>query len=93
MQIDQTFDYPPYLLQVLKNCPKAGLTYCELWQRRNSESKIYLLKKEIKTEFLIHRAKFENDILLLVKEGLINMHETSSAYCIELVNFISNEDE
>lgn len=81
------FRFPPYLflLQVAEHCPKALATYLLLWREIDLNHKISILKQDVPSEFLISLAKFRHDLLLLVKEGLISLHETKKNISIELV--------
>lgn len=85
----KVFDCPPpfYTEIVLDHCPQAGRTYWQIWKRRDHESKLVIQKSEIKNEFLTHYTKFENDLMLLVKEQLINVDETPNQFCIEMVSW------
>jgi hypothetical protein len=83
------FDYPPYpyLSQVLKNCPKAGLTYLEIWKDRDQINKVHVYKKDVPSTYLSSLAKFRHDLLLLVKEALVNIEETPLVIHIELIGY------
>lgn len=92
MKIESICDFPPYnyTIQILSHCPKAGLTYFQLWSKRNKENKLTVLKKDIPTEFLTSVVRFRNDLMLLVKEAFVNVEETSKAFFLELTDW--NED-
>jgi hypothetical protein len=92
-------DLPPYvyLTQVLNHCPRSASTYIELWRHKDKNSKVSVAKNQIRNQFLMSAAKFRNDLMSLVKEGLINVDEQMDSderdwwkLNIELVNF---EDE
>lgn len=72
------FELPPYqyLLQVLNNHPLAAATYVEVWRQKNKENKISIDKREIRNKFLVAPTKFRNDLYQLVREGLLNVHES-----------------
>lgn len=82
-------EYPPiaYLLQVLEHCPKAGATYLQLWQQRDKDSRVSIKRADVRITFLTSLAKFRHDILLLVKEQLVSVHETPTMIKIELVDW------
>lgn len=75
---------PFYLMAVLDHCPLAGSTYVQLWNNKNSESKLYVAHKDINFEYLKSKTKFRHDLLLLVKEGLISVEETKDKIYIEV---------
>lgn len=81
--------YPPYqyLKSVLTNCYKAGLLYMQLWELADSNLRVIVKKDDIRTNLLTSPTRFRNDISMLLREGLISAHETSSQYCIELVGW------
>ncbi len=91
----QMFDYPPYpyLYQVALYCPKAVITYMQLWEKRNKNScKTTIIKSDLKNQYLTTATKLKNDLLLLMREGLLSIvEETSYSLVIELVDF--DEDE
>ena len=82
-------DTPPrmYLDNVATHCPKAIATYLALWDRKDKKNKIVIPKDELRIEFLTSVAKFRHDVLLLVKEGLLNLEETPKSLHIELVGY------
>ncbi len=81
----------PYLVQVLKNCPKSGLLYLDLWNMRNRDNIVFIEKGQIRTIFLTSTLRFRNDLMGLVREGLASAEETPSHYSIELVGW-DNDD-
>lgn len=89
-------DLPPYmyLMQVLNHAPRAASTYIELWRHKDKQHKVVVAKNQVRNQFLIGSAKFMNDLLALVREGLINVDQDSldewHQLKIEMVNF---EDE
>jgi hypothetical protein len=66
----------PYLVQVINNQPKSASTYIELWRQRDGKNKVSVDKQEIRNKFLIAPTKFRNELYGLVREGLINVHES-----------------
>lgn len=88
------WDYPPYpyLHQVLSHCHKAGLTYMDLWKQRDDKNKVIVGKDEIRTKFLSTTHTFHHNLLLLAKEGLVNVDERPNSLIIELTGW-DNEDE
>jgi hypothetical protein len=81
--------YPPYfyLKQLADHCPKAVSTYMTLWRSVDAEHKLSVLKKEIREQYLISLSKFRHDLLMLVKEGLVSIDETTDILNIELVSW------
>lgn len=94
MNISSTLDMPPYhyLRQVLDHCPKAGLTYIDIWARMDKDNRIKIDKEAIRNNFLVSLSKFRHDLLLLVKEGLISIEETPKTIKIEVVGWDDEED-
>lgn len=76
---------PAFLIQVLEHCPKAGRTYLHLWEGKDLDFKLKVFKKTIKTDYLTSTARFGHDLLLLAREGLINIHETPACFHVEVV--------
>lgn len=88
--ISQIFDYPPYpyLYQVALYCPKAVLSYMQLWEKRDKNTcKTTVIKSELKNQYLITQTKFKNDLLLLMREGLISIRETDYSIEVDLVDY------
>lgn len=87
-------DVPPYfyLRHVLKTCPKAALTYIDLWRNCDRDNTVLVQKKEIKNEYHIHVNKFSHDLLALVSEGLANVQETPQCLHIELTAWQVSEE-
>ena len=81
--------YPPYayLEQVLQHCPKAGFTYLKLWALRDVNNEIMVDKTNVSSQFSMNKNKFNNDLLLLVNEGLASVNEYPSALIIELTDW------
>lgn len=84
-----SYMYPPYLylLQVAEHCPKAVMTYMLLWEGIKKDNKISVYKSDVRNEYLISLSKFRHDLLLLLREGLININETPKSLEIELVGW------
>lgn len=82
-------ELPPalYLLQVLKDCPKAALTYCMLWSKKDVKNCLTIYRNDIRSEFLMTQKKFNHDLLLLVREALINVQEEKDYLVIEVVGW------
>lgn len=89
------WDYPPYpyLEQVLNHCNEAGSTYLSLWKDRNKDNCVSIEKAEIRTRFLCSRHLFHNNLLKLVKEGLISVDETADKITVHLVDWEYDEIE
>jgi hypothetical protein len=82
-------EYPPYLYltQVLDHCPKAGSTYMKIWHKRDRNNEVRVVKKNVYSEYLTSLAKFRHDLLMLIRESLINIDESPNEIHIELVNW------
>ncbi len=80
---------PPemFLLQVTEHCPEAANIYIRLWKRMNSDNKVTILRRCIRSEFLETPTRFLNKLLGLAREALINVHETPKTIQIELVGW------
>lgn len=85
---------PPYLYlrQVLRACPKAALTYMDLWRHRDEENIVNAYKKDIKNDYHIHSNKFNHDLLQLVSEGLASITETPNVLHIRLTAWYEDEE-
>ncbi len=77
----------PYLTQILKNCPKSGLVYLDLWKMRNKENVIMVEKRLVRQLFVTSLVRFRNDVTGIVREGLANVDETPSHFIIEMVGW------
>ncbi len=82
-------DSPPYLYleQVAINCPRSVWTYMQVWKKMDTMNRLHVDKKDVPVEFLKSTVRFKNDILLLVREGLISMHETFNMIHLEMVGW------
>ncbi len=89
MKANNFWEYPPlpYLEHVLKNCPKAGLTYLNLWQKCDKNMRYSVPSDRIPYHTLQATAAFKHNLLLLVREGLISIHEGDKDISIELVDW------
>jgi hypothetical protein len=76
-----------YLKQVLDHYPKSASTYIELWRHKDKNNKVVMSNEECRNMFLISPTKFRNDLLCLVREGLISVFEKGFKMTIEIVNF------
>lgn len=78
--------FPPYmyLCQVADHCPKAAATYLTLWREKGKDYSITYEKKKIRGNLLVSPTKFRNDILMLAREGLLEMQENPSFITITL---------
>lgn len=87
------FDLPPYpyLAQILSHCPKAASTYISIWRARDENNAITVNKSEIRNSFLITPTRFKNDMLVLVKEGLISVEESPKMLQIDVVGWDEEE--
>lgn len=77
----------PYLFikQIFLHCPKAGLTYCQLWENKNSKNLVKITQEEVRTRYLTDLGKFRHDILQLEREGLLSAKEDDNSFLIQLV--------
>lgn len=64
----------------------------DLWKQRDNENKVIIGKDEIRTKFLSTTHTFHHNLLLLAKEGLVNVDERPNSLIIELTDW-DNEDE
>lgn len=80
---------PPYayLMQVLNHNPKSASTYIELWRHKDDDSRVTVAEDELRSRFLMTPTKFKNDLMVLVREGLVSVDERGNAMTIELVDF------
>jgi hypothetical protein len=71
---------PPwlYLFQVANHCPKAVSIYMLLWDKKDDFNRIKVKLSDIRIEYLTTFAKFSNQLLYLVKEGLINVNQRTN---------------
>lgn len=95
MQFDNNdYVYPPYnyLKEVLTNCPKAGLLYLQLWEYADDSWELIVPKKNIRDKFLMSPTRLRNDLMNLVREGFVSVHETKKDYKFELVGWNDEED-
>lgn len=86
--------YPPYfyLKEVLTNCPKAGLLYMTLWEHCDENLKFKVKKLHVKEIFLCSLTRVKNDLLLLLREGLVSFTENNSSMEFELTGWEDDED-
>lgn len=82
------FDFPPYLLlmQVLLHCPKAGSTYMQLWSSRGKDNRVRVYKEDCRQSLFISLVKFRNDLLLLMREGLIAVDEGPNSIDVQFLD-------
>lgn len=80
---------PPiaYMKIIADHCPRALSTYIKLWEERDAKSIAVVYKDSIKNNYMISITRFKNDLMGLLKEGLISIDETKKAYHIELVDW------
>ncbi len=91
--IRKMYEVPPYeyLVQAAEHCPNAIATYLSVWRQADKDRKIHVYKKDVLTEYLKPIVKFRNDLMLLVREGLVSVEETPKSLCIELVSWDEEE--
>lgn len=85
---------PPalYLRQVLEHCPRAGQTYCILWDNMDKNNHSKFNKDDIRTVYLYSMKSWRDHLRLLAKEGLINIDEDKENFDIELVGYDMDEE-
>ena len=64
----------------------------ELWALCDCDLKLSIPKKNIQEMFLMSKTRFLNDLRLLNREGLVDMHETKTQYGIELTGWDDDDD-
>ena len=79
--------YPPFdnLLQILKNCPKSALLYCQLWELKDSNNEVHVDKLKVQDVFCISHTLFKNTCLPIAKDGLISFKKTKLKYVVEFI--------
>ena len=87
--IKRMYESPPYeyLVIAAEHCPRAIATYLSVWRQADRDRKLHVYKKDVLSEYLKPLVKFRNDLMLLVKEGLISVEETPKSLSIELVSW------
>ncbi len=87
--IKRMYESPPYeyLVTAAEHCPRAVATYLSVWRQADRDRKLHICKKDVLSEYLKPLVKFRNDLMLLVKEGLISVEETPKSISIELVSW------
>jgi len=95
MQENLFLETPPklYLKQVANHCPKAMSTYLDIWDKKNKQNQLHVYKEDLKSDFLTSLTKFRNDLLHLVKEGLISMKETKKVIHVDITGWDNDFDE
>ena len=80
---------PPYfyLKQIFQHCPKAGYTYCQLWENKNDDYLISITDDEVRSKYLTDLGKFRHDILMLEREALLNCRIIDDDMMIELIGW------
>ena len=88
-------ELPPkfYLKQVAQHCPKSILTYMNLWEVKDEDNRVALLKKDVYSNYLISLTRFRNELMLLVREGLISIDESPNMITVEMVGWDEDGDE
>ena len=89
MTLHHSEELPPkaFLRQVLNHCPVAGLTYIDLWEKKDELNQVYLDKKEISLS--IHLNAYKNNLRRLYNEGLISYDDQTdpASIVVELVGW------
>lgn len=86
------WDYPPYpyLEVVLTHCPRAGRLYLELWKERDEFKRVLILDKELPLRFLLRKRQLVDQLMLLVREGVLSFEESPDKLTIELTDWDEN---
>lgn len=63
-----------------------------LWQFADEKHKIKILKDKIREQFLCTPTKLKNDAMILMRDGLIDMHETEKFVHFELTGWEEDFD-
>ncbi len=85
--VEEEFPPIPYIKIVAEHCPRALCLYIKLWEEQSSNNTVVAYKDEIRHRFFTTITRFKNDLMAIVKEGLISVDETPSAYHVELVSW------
>jgi hypothetical protein len=95
MEKETSKELPPryYLKQVAQHCPKSLMTYISLWEAKDNNNRLHIFKKDVYSNFLISFTKFRNELMPLVREGLVSIDESPNMISIELVGWDDEIDE
>lgn len=87
--IFSTIQSPPffYLLQISEHCPRALCCYLILWRDMDKNQMVHIHKEDIRQKYLMSSTKFKNDLLLILKEGLVSIDETPNMFHIEMTGW------
>lgn len=77
----------PYLEVVASHCPRALKLYMELWKERDEFKRVLILDKELPIRFLLRKKQLVNQLLLLVREGVLSFEESQDKLTIELTDW------
>ncbi len=88
-------DFPPYILVVLvvNHIPKAASTYLHLWKNKDNNNSVAVNMRNIRKEHCISPAKFNHDVLLLEREGIVHVrysHKNKDIMHIEMIDPIED---
>jgi hypothetical protein len=83
----------PYLFQVAEHCPRAALTYLSIWKEKDKKNSLSVYKEDIRLQFLMSPTRFRNDLLLLVREGLVSVNETPLSIDVDVIGYDDRFDE
>jgi len=88
-KLNPDWDYPPlpYLEQVLNHCPRAAQTYLWLWTHSDENRRVRLRSSTIADVTMISRARFNNSLREIFREGLISFKEHLDIIEAELVTW------
>lgn len=92
--MQEEHNYPPYfyLKAVLTNCPKAGLLYLTLWDHCDDNLKFKVKKSHTKDVFLCSLTRVKNDLLLLIREGLVSFTENMDSMTFEMTGWDDDDN-
>ncbi len=90
------FDFPPipFVKQLCIHYPEAIHTYTLLWDQKDNEGFVIVKKSKISLEYLVTPSKFQRYLMLLCREGLVNViHDEDNEYELELVQWGEDFEE
>lgn len=95
MTIAKFADSPPYfyLKQIHLHCPLAAETYDYLWEKRDNNNCVMIVKVNIPNETYSTFSRFMSNVRSLGREGLLNFWEDNRHIKIELVGWDQEEFE
>lgn len=92
-------NWPPhqYIYVVAQKIPKAILLYIRLWQLKNSNNQLHILRKNVDTIFLTDVYTFRKYLIELCSTGLVSFEDDKEnelkIYKIELTDWSENDEQ